>query len=238
MNFLQLCNKARQECGVAGVDMTTVANQTGILKKIINRTTDAWVDIQAQRPYWKFLRNQKQFALTINKRTYDVVDDLTLASKSKWDKSLSYIFTVDGNDESELSWWDYKVFREAFRVFPAGRPTIVCEDLGGSISFNTTPDFAYTVTLDYWMTPESLATDAVTPAIPEQFHNVIVWKSVMMFAGNETASELYTYASTMYNKVYQALVLDQGELPTRVDNFPLAMGGQYHYSGPFPRPRT
>ncbi len=238
MNFLQLCNKARRECGVAGSDMTTTVGQNGILKKIIDRTAEAWVDTQAQRPCWKFLRNQKQFALTIGKRSYSVVDDLSLASKDKWDKRLSYIYQVNGYDETKLTWQDYQLFRVTHRVYPNGRPTILTEDVGGFISFDLTPDFAYTVTLDYWMTPELLAADADTPAMPEQYHSAIVWKSCMMFAGNETASELYTYAQSMYSKVFSALVLDQGELPVRVDNFPIAMGGVDRHAGPFPRPRT
>jgi hypothetical protein len=222
--FLQLCQRVRQECGVAGDGPASVLNQVGVLKKIVDRTQRAWVDIQASRPYWKFARNQTTFVLTPGTREYSIVDDLAVTSLDRFDRDATFLFEVDGNDEKALDWITYSELRARYRTFPDGRPTKIYEGRNRTIGFERTPDKAYTLTLDYWMTPELLGQNADEPSLPEHLQDVIVWKSVMMFAGNETATELYQYAKSMYTPIYLQLVADQGEMPPTLKAYPLATG--------------
>ncbi len=231
-SFLQLCQRTRQECGIAGDGPLTVVNQVGVLKKIVDRTQRAWVDIQAAGPYWKFARNQITFVLEIGKQEYDQPDDFGLTTVDKWDEQASFIKEVDGNDETELTWVDYHQFRRDFRTFPPGRPNIICNTPGGHVAFNRTPDKAYTITLDYWMTPELLTANGDIPSLPEHYHDAIVWKSVMMFAGNEISPELLVYAKTMYDPIYGQLFVDQGEVPKVNRHWPLARGTTTRRSRP------
>lgn len=222
--FLQLCQRVRQECGVAGDGPTSVLNQVGILKKVVDRTQRAWVDIQASPPYWKFLRNQLPITLTVGLREYTVRTDFLLTTVDKWNRDASFIYKIDGNDESQLTWVEYTKWRRKYRVFQSGRPTELTETLDGKVAFNRTPDYAYHITLDYWMTPELLMQNDDIPACPEHFHDVIVWKSVMLFAGNVTATELYQHALSQYTPMYNKLMVDQGDMPTRVSAYPIAYG--------------
>jgi hypothetical protein len=224
--FLQMCQTVRQECGVAGDGPTSTLNQVGVLKKIVDRTSRAWIDIQTSRPYWKFLRGQFRFLTQVGVREYSVVDDLALPTCDKFDRKNTYLYLNSTDDENELKWKAYDMFRQQYRSYQTGRPTVITEQPGRVLAFNTVPDAIYTVTLDYWMTPEKLTQVTDTPAIPEHFHDAIVWKSVMMFAGNEGAQELYAYAKSMYTPVYLQLMLDQGELPEAVSAHPIARGNR------------
>jgi hypothetical protein len=222
--FLQLCQTVRQECGVAGDGPTSVLNQVGVLKKIVDRTARAWIDIQASRPYWKFLRNQFTFQTVVGVREYDVAADLSLTTCDKFDRENTYLYLTSTEDEQELRWRAYDYFRKSYRTYPPGRPTVITEAPGRVLAFNSTPDAIYTVTFDYWMTPERLSQNNDVPASPEHLHDAIVWKSVMMFAGNEGATELYGYAKSMYVPISLQLTVDQGEMPASVAAHPIARG--------------
>jgi hypothetical protein len=222
--FLQLCQTVRQECGVAGDGPTSVVNQVGVLKKIVDRTSRAWVDIQTSRPYWKFLRNQFTFQTEVGVREYSVVDDLGLTTCDKFDRTNTYLYLNSTDDETELVWRAYGVFRSRYRTYQTARPVVITESPGRKLAFNSIPDAIYTVTLDYWMTPEKLSQNADVPSIPEHFQDAIVWRAVKMFAGNEGATELFQYANSMYNPIFGQLVVDQGDLPTAVAAHPIARG--------------
>ena len=222
--FLQLCQRVRQECGVAGDGPSTVLNQVGVLKKIVDRTARAWVDIQSSRPYWKFMRNQTTFLTVVGQRTYNVVTDLGISTLDKFDRQNTYLYLTSTEDEKMLEWVPYDKFRTQYRTYPSERPTVITEGPGRNLQFNTTPDEIYTVTYDYWMTPELLAANTDVPSIPEHFQDVIVWRAVMMFAGNEGATDLFAYAKQMYTPMLMQLVLDQGDLPPKTSAYPLAQG--------------
>ena len=61
MTFLQLINRARQECGVTGPDLTTVTGLTGESLRFYNWINSAWVDIQTAHEDWQFMRLPFQF---------------------------------------------------------------------------------------------------------------------------------------------------------------------------------
>lgn len=224
--FLQLCQKVRQECGIAGEGPSSVVSQVGVLKKVVDRTARAWVDIQASRPYWKFLRNQFVFQTEVGTREYSVVNDLGLATCDKFDRENTYLYEVSTDDEKALKWISYNVFRGRYRKYLDARPTVITEAPGRKLAFDAIPDKIYTVTFDYWMTPELLANNTDVPGVPDHFHDAIVWKSVMMFAGNEGATELYGYAKSQYMPIYLQLINDQGDMPTAVLARPIAYGSR------------
>lgn len=223
--FLQLCQRVRQECGVAGAGPTTVTGQTGMYGKIVDWTARAWVDIQASRPYWKFLRATYTGTLTIAQQDYLIVTDLGLSALDKIDPDGTFIYETSVADQTSLTWKPYQEFRALYKTgFGDGRPTMITEIPGDKFRFNRLPLAAYTVSIDYWMTPELLAANGDAPACPEHFHDIIVWKAVQLFCGNEGASELRSHASSMYGPMFVQLMLDQMETPMARRSFPLATG--------------
>ncbi len=226
--FTEICQRVRQECGVGGEGPTTTVGQVGALKKIVDRTARAWVDIQTSKPYWSFLRRQLSFPLIVGQDTYVISeatpDGFGLATMDKFDEQASFIYDVGTGDETPVVWIDYQRFRRDFRTLVDGRPTQCYLGPGGTVGFNRLPDDAYTITFDYWKTPELLVNPDDVPALPEQFIDVIVWKAVMMFAGNEMATDLWTYARTQYTAQYTQLFIDQSDAPRARRDYPIAPG--------------
>jgi hypothetical protein len=224
-NFLTLCQRVREDCGVQGSGPASVLNQTGMYAKIVKWTARAWVDIQAARPYWKFLRNQYVGPLVIGTRTYSIKNDLLLTTVDKFDPMGAMLYKTSVADQVPLTWRSYPEFRSMYTSgFTAGRPTALTEQQADTIAFNRTPDYAYTLTLDYWMTPELLVNNSDVPAAPEQYHDIISWKAVMMFAAVEGATELLAFAKNQYDKMFTQLVLDQTDAPTKRKDYPIATG--------------
>jgi hypothetical protein len=229
-NFVTLCQRVRQECGLSGDGPTSTIGQTGILKKVVDRTARAWVDIQTAQQYWSFLRRQLSFPLVVDQSSYVISEDTPtgfgLTTMDKWDVNASFIYKTSTDDESSIDWIEYPLFRQSYRTLESGRPSQACMGPLGTVKFNRTPDYAYTITFDYWKTPELMQNPTDIPSLPAQYIDVIVWKSVMMFAGNEMAPDLFTYATRMYNQQMLKLVVDQCEVPLKNRSYPLAMGGQ------------
>ena len=229
--LLEICQTARQECGMGGTGPSTVTGLTGAMATLVNRTSQAWIDIQKSKPYWKFLRELFVFTMTEGQNEYVVADATTadppgfgLTTVDKWDKQSCWIYETSLADRSQLVWMPYQNFRTQFGAYGTGRPTYFTEGPGGTVIFDKLPDAAYVLNMDYWMTPERLTANDDVPALPEQFHDIIAWKSVMKFAGNEGAAELFTYANSEFKPMFLQLCLDQLDVPTVNRAYPIAAG--------------
>jgi hypothetical protein len=149
---------------------------------------------------------------------------LGLTTVDKWDKQSAWLYVTSEADRSRLTYMPYQMFRNQFSQYADGRPKYWTEGPGGTILFDKSPDVAYLITMDYWMTPERLVNSTDIPALPEQFHDLIAWKSVMKFAGSEGAVDLYNYAKSEYTPMFLQLCIDQLDTPEQVRAYPIAMG--------------
>ncbi|RLC09555.1 MAG: hypothetical protein DRI24_21580, partial [Deltaproteobacteria bacterium] len=64
MNFLQLCKRLRQEAGLTGSGPSTVVDQTGISKQIVDWVNTAYVDVLSQHANWHFMQDDFSFNTT------------------------------------------------------------------------------------------------------------------------------------------------------------------------------
>lgn len=70
MNFLQITNRVRQNCGIASADLLTVIGQSGENQRIINWVNESWLDIQAMRQDWLWLRKDFAFPTVAGQTVY------------------------------------------------------------------------------------------------------------------------------------------------------------------------
>lgn len=61
MTYLELVQRAKQECGIAGPAPATVVGLTGGLKRLADWVSQGWVDIQNERTNWDFMRKSITF---------------------------------------------------------------------------------------------------------------------------------------------------------------------------------
>lgn len=212
---------------MGGAGPTNTVGQTSAMGVLVTRTAQAWIDIQKAKPNWKFLRaTLSAYQLIIGQQSYTVATALPagfgLTSIDKWDKDSCWIYTTTTADRSRLTYMPYSEFRNAFASYPAGKPRFFTEGPGGTILFDRTPDAAYYIELDHFQTPEKLVNATDIPALPEQFHDIIAWKSVMMFAGAEMATDLFAYANSMYKPMLLDLMIDQIDMPTAARSYAIA----------------
>ena len=225
MNFLQLVNRLKVECGVSGPVLSTVQNLTGEMDRLKSWINAAWVDIQASQEEWEFLRREVGFTLTASKRFYTYTD-AGITSFGNWKRDSFRLSSVTANygDEQLLNFVEYTTFRNLYMYANmrnvTARPVAVTVDPSKQLGFGSNPDIPYVVDGEYFMCPTEMSADIDTPSIPDRFHLMIVYRAMMSYAGYESASEVYQRGQVEFNRLNNRLHIDQ--LPTFVSGPPLA----------------
>jgi hypothetical protein len=220
MNRLQLVAKLHQKAGAAGADPTTTVGHTGEMKDLVDQVEEAWHLIQAEEPFWKWMRKDFSFTTTGGKIAYlpnAGAPETGITDWAMWlthDSWRAYKTSVGRNDESFLVGWDYQIFRDTFDFGTQSqiqqKPSVFSiRDRDGAILLGNTPDTVYTITGQYQQAPVAMAADADTPGMPVRFHMAIVYRAMMIYGSFESASEVYAEGETEYNKLMAALRLDQ-----------------------------
>lgn len=230
MNFLQLINRTRVECGVSGAatPLTTAQGLTGESARIANWVASAWTDIQASREDWQWMRAPLQFNLVAQQQTYTPAQAGVAATFGNWKRDSFRCSSVGQNyqDEQLMNFMEFTTFRNLYQYGTMrttyARPVVVSivPGVDKSLAFGTIPDQAYVITGEYYTQPVTLSLDADTPAFPDRFHLGIVYRAMMFYGGYESAPEVYQRGETEFKRVMNRLNIDQ--LPTLVSGPPLA----------------
>jgi len=207
----------RQECGITGSGPSTVVGQTGELNRIVDWTSDAYIEIQnSQR--WNWLWVEFTRTLTAGGRSYDPVTDWSIFPIA-WDKDAFSLYVTSAGvaDEQPIGYMPWPTFKATagygYGVISTGRPVVVSIKPDRTLVFDATLNTGYTFKGEYWGTPETLSLDADLPAMPEQYQMAIVWKAVMSYATYEEAGVLYTTAKAEYDRYYGNMVTTELPLP-------------------------
>lgn len=222
MTNIELCQRARRECGIASTVLatpSTIVGQTGKIAYVIECVREGWIGIQSLHNDWKFLRKTKVFALTINVRTYGLITDMNLEFMRDFDKNGLFIEETSA-DKKPLVYEEWESFRARVISSTPARPTLCSVNDEGELEFNCIPDKAYVVRLSHWLTAETLDDDSDVPSIADDLHEILVWEACIRYAGNDTAGELYQHATKMKNQFLHRLEVRYLALPTRIDPQP------------------
>jgi len=231
--FLDLAQKVAAESGtISGVQPSAVTGQTGRLALVVRHVRDAWVEIQASRDDWRFLRKTFSGGLTQGTLCYTPAS-FSLIDHARWitdqhnlyaDQALSLYKTSAGQaDEGALDEISYELWRRRYDrgVHDANRPTQYAIDPQNGICFGPTPDDGYTVRGEYMRTPQELETDGDVPIMPARFHDLIAWRALMKLGAYDEAEWPVQRARSEYEGLLDDLMRDQ--LPrTGIDWEPLA----------------
>jgi len=171
MNFLQLCQRVRQESGgVSGTSNSpsSVVGQVGQLVKIINWTNDAWRDLQLAHSDWRWKRKSFSLPLVANTNDYAASDcSPAVTDLGEWDDETFRIYqtSIGVSDETFLSRMEYPTWRDAWNIGSQtpSRPTVVTIKPDDHLGFGPKPDAAYVVTGEYLQSAQDMVLDADTP---------------------------------------------------------------------------
>lgn len=196
MTFLELCQTVRQEVGISGTGPTTVLNQEGQLKVIVDFVAAADTEIQTLWADWNFLWGQYSSTTSAGTRAPATQKPTDLGS---WDDSSFFLdYTTDDNVSLELLLYpDYRSLQRN-GVAVNDQPTYVVVQPDQNIILDPPPDATYTITADYWKTPTKMTANADISAIPTQFHRIIVARAKTMWAEREEAPEILLASAAEY----------------------------------------
>lgn len=222
--FLQLVNKVEERSGTidtrnqATVDVTAPATLRHA--KIVNAVSEAWTIIQNGRNDWRFMRGEFQHALATGQARYTAAE-MGLTDLSQWGGPLS-------NDPDPMACHDpaegvagqhavrycrYDAWRATYArgVHAENRPANWSLDFDGKLCVGPTPDRAWVLTGEYVRTPQLLALNADVPRCLPQYHDVIVYRALMLLADHDEAPAALIPAQGKYAEAYRALVNNQTE---------------------------
>ena len=230
MNYLQLINRARVECGVSGAStpLTEVTALTGESYRISSWVNSAWVDIQTAKEDWQWMRDTVEFTLITQQQFYTPTEAGVGSTFANWKRDSWRASSVgqDYKDEQLLNYMDYTTFRNLYMYANMrntyARPVVVTIDPDKRLGFGTKPDQPYVISGEYYVQPTefSASTDAPPSVFPDRFHMMIVYRAMMFYGGYESAPEVYQRGEFEFKRLMNRLDIDQ--LPTLVSGPPLA----------------
>ena len=216
MNRLQLCQRLQLECGVSGTLSTTIS-QTGSLGRLVTWIDEAWDLVQTESDDWNWMLSSNllgagmSFTTVAGRASYPLgtgagtcgIDPSVFA---KWKRTTfrNYTTSVGVSNEIYLDEIPYDVWRDGYMYGAMRsvqtRPVAVAIGPDESICLGPPPNSLYTVTGDYFVAPTAMATDTDLPTgLPTQFHDIIVFRAMMMYGLYESAPEVFQRGQQDYD---------------------------------------
>ena len=211
MTYLEMCQKLVRDLGLQNT-ISSVADQTGMDKKIVDWIADADEYIQSLWIDWNFLWSE--FAVNT------IADTILITAPSdfgNWDKESFYIdYTTD--DWVKLYYLDYLEWRFTYGtgVQVSDEPNRFVLLPNHNINLEPIPDKVYALTANYWKTPTRMTANASTSLIPVRFQRIILVQAKIYYSEHDEFPTVYELAT----KEYAALLkdLEAAELPGKSEN--------------------
>lgn len=225
MNFLAICQRLREECGVAGTGPTTVIGQAGELQRLVQWAAAAYDEIQEKHFNWRWLRSSWTVNTVLNDDSYapaDCTDVLAAAAITRfrnwWPFDEEGAPNVQIYKQSEgvaterrMSFMSLPSYRYQYRLgSPAGGlPSFYAIDPKNNLLLGPKPDGVYVVSGEYQKSGQTLALDADVPEMPDRFHLLVVYRAMEKYGAFKAAAEVFTRAQYEGSRLMTQLELDQ-----------------------------
>jgi hypothetical protein len=212
-----MAQRVGRESGRSGVSIATVTGNTGESQMICDWTADQWRNLQMEPFNWRWMRQTTVGQLVLN--TYDHTPlSLGASGFERWvpetdDYKVTAYEASNTANEWKLTYTPYEQFRAQYLVGSpvSGPPQFWAIAPTGDFLVGPKPDLStYFVRADYFIQPTELTVDGDVPAMPQQFHMLIVWRAVMQAAGFDAAPETYQRAQDNADLLHSQLVTNQG----------------------------
>lgn len=212
--FLELCQRAAIECGVATSQniltaLPTVDGATGSLGRITNWVGDAWTDIQMDNDSWDWMRSSQilgagvSFQTIYGQASYPLgtgagTVGVTTDNFGKWDRETIWSFTTANGfaDEINLGEVSFDTWRATYMSNAnrnvRTRPMVFAVGPDQSLCLGPDVNGLYTITGDYFVAPSEMDLDDDIPTgLPVRFNMLIVYQAMIKYGGYESAPEVY-----------------------------------------------
>ncbi len=214
--FIQLVNALERESGTIqkGSRLASVANAPNRQEKMVEWIVEAWRMIQTSRSDWPWMRREFEAPLIIGQARYTGTA-MGLGDFARWARTADgytpftiYDPAIGRADETELrqtGWQHWKVTWDR-GVHDGNRPIDVSVDMDSRLAFGPTPDKAYMVRGGYHRSAQILASDGDVPICPADFHDIIVWRAMMLLGEHDEAPVVISTATAKFQRLYRDLI--------------------------------
>ncbi|HXE49570.1 MAG TPA: hypothetical protein VN663_14420 [Ramlibacter sp.] len=223
--FLQLAQRLRQEVQGAGTGPTTVLNQTGEYKRIVDWIAEADEEIQQEHDTWKFMVGNFALNTVVGDASYTPADCLTPFNDFRqWRQRTvkCYNLTAGVNDEIELNYIDYESWYVLYNTRPQtnSRPIHWTTGNQNELLIGPLPNDVYRVSGEYHRNATEMVADSEYPKYPSEYHMLPVYLAMMKYGRFTGASEVFADGERLYKKMLHRM--ERTQLPRFNSRQPLA----------------
>lgn len=201
MTYIEMVKAVRILCGMQGSGPSSVEAAQGIEEVLTVAVRDAWIDIQNMRDEWDFAEKQRTFSTTAGKSIYTLQEIFSSSNPSfRGFKAGSFIITDAQGKKMYLQRLSEEVMEARYlNSTSSSLPTYYSIHFSDNeIELKNTPDGVYNVSFRYYASPETLTSSGQTPSLPQQYHQLIVYKAVekmSIYLNNPETYNLYAVES-------------------------------------------
>ncbi len=201
MNFLQLCQRTRQESGVSGSGPVSVDNQKAILYKLIEWVRQADIDIQRLHTDWRFLWRLGEVSFTAGVKTYDL-PSLGIQNCKRLD-----MIAIAGRELTQLTWEQFK-FAQYHTMQHTGAMTFYTIRPDGKLVIYPVPATDHTADVEYNQKPTKMLKNTDESLIPVEYRDIIFYRALMYYGKEEGDDSIFYENERLYEAVLNQLVAD------------------------------
>jgi hypothetical protein len=204
--YLGLCQQTQRACAISGALVTSVDNQVGILEKLTTWVADADVAVQREAVDWDFFYNDSYTTPVLQ----SVVDYVRPSDFGTWD-TRTFVLDYGTDDYIELTKVPYRTYYNTLAIGSQTEapPSNFILRPNNNVVLYPTPDKAYTLKANYWITPKRMVNNGDVSLIPEAFIRVIIARAKMYYAIDQESDPVYAEAQKEYTEVLSELKSDQ-----------------------------
>lgn len=219
--YLELTQDLHREVGAAGVAPTTVIGQKGEADRLTKWIREADLYVQLLWVTWRFLWDQFDSS---NVTTASVNALAAPADLNFWDFKTFKIIEPGETDQNILASVEYDMIKRDILDTSEDIPSRAIVMPDNDLQFEPIPDDAYTILADYYVKPTPLAANADVSAIPEEYHQVILGRAMILYGNYENAPEIKDQGKEIY--IEQLARLENHQLPN-LENSRFTTGGLF-----------
>ncbi len=220
-NFLQICQRTRQEAGLPGTGPDTVVglSSSSDMGRVVDWCGNAYNDICNAHLTWRFLRDVFSFSTVATQQEYTPTEAgaptlATWITEHRDETGAVRVFRV-ASDESRLQFLPWDEFHEIYDFgsnrIQTERPSVVTVNPSNNLVLWAVPNIVYNINGEYYKVAPALTLDADTPLFPARFYMMVVWKALIDYAGWTAADEKYAHGQSRYKGMLRKLEMDQLE---------------------------
>ena len=232
MTYLELAQQTLLHSDTGSPDrLPTLSDVSTYQSQIVSLVADAWRLVQNKHERWTWRQAEFEAELRAGTDTYNWNDlhqtgstvseplfsiprdpgfrDWHIRAPGDIEGPEWYLTAPAGANRqiSTLIAIDFEESRRRRIIFDeTSRPTLVAITPQRELVLHATPDDGYILRGRYVIGAQTMTSENHVPfGLPEEYHDVIVWRAVMMAHGNDEASESYAWAHGLYKEKIESM---------------------------------